>query len=72
MLLSYFRVDANLDIKIGDFGLCKENYIADYYTATNTSEYSPVRWMAPECLKRGRFSHQSDVVTYLRTFATNR
>ncbi len=56
-----YRIDSDLTIKVGDFGMTKELYIQDYYTS-DTSDYVPLRWMAPECITQGKFSIYSDVV----------
>lgn len=47
-------------VKIGDFGLTREIYKADYYKVGSNTPL-PIRWMAPESLHQGRFSIQSDV-----------
>ena len=50
----------NITVKIGDFGLSKENY-ADNFYKIKTSRSFPVRWMAPESLNKGIFTNKSDV-----------
>lgn len=47
-------------IKLGDFGLTREIYKSDYYKMGSDAPM-PIRWMAPESLKQGMFSSQSDV-----------
>lgn len=47
-------------VKIGDFGLTRDIYKADYYKAGGNA-LLPIRWMAPESLNQGKFSTQSDV-----------
>ena len=47
-------------VKIGDFGLTRDIYKADYYKM-GSSLMMPIRWMAPESLNQGKFSVQSDV-----------
>ena len=49
-------------IKIGDFGMAHEVY-ADYYKKGNPG-MMPVRWMAPETLRDGKFSSASDVWSF--------
>ncbi len=56
-----YRIDSDLTVKVGDFGMTKELYIQDYYTS-DTADYVPLRWMAPECITQGKFSIYSDVV----------
>lgn len=56
-------VAADCTVKIGDFGLTKHIYEADYYRRT-THGVMPVRWMAPESLQDGIFSSCSDVYSY--------
>ena len=56
-------VAADYTVKIGDFGLARDIYMSDYYRhGLNT--VMPVRWMAPECLRDGIFSSQSNVFSY--------
>lgn len=56
-------VSDDLTVKIGDFGLTRDIYEADYYRM-RTSGFMPVRWMSPESLKDGIFSSESDVFSY--------
>lgn len=49
-------------VKIGDFGMAHEVY-ADYYKKGNPG-MMPVRWMAPETLRDGKFSSASDVWSF--------
>ena len=53
-------VSDDLTVKIGDFGMTRDIYETDYYRKGGKG-LLPVRWMAPECLKDGLFSSQSDV-----------
>ena len=56
-------VTADYTVKIGDFGFSRDIHMSDYYrSGENTT--MPVRWMAPECLRDGIFSSQSDVFSY--------
>ena len=59
--IQFYRVDGDMTIKISDFGLCRDIYSDDYYRLTHKSRV-PVKWMAPESLYDGKFTHQSDVV----------
>nr|XP_018916405.1 PREDICTED: insulin-like peptide receptor [Bemisia tabaci]XP_018916406.1 PREDICTED: insulin-like peptide receptor [Bemisia tabaci] len=56
-------VAEDLTVKIGDFGMTREIYETDYYRK-GTKGLLPVRWMAPESLKDGVFTSQSDVWSY--------
>ena len=55
------RVDSDMTIKISDFGLSRDIHSDDYYRLTHKSKV-PVKWMPPESLHDGMFTHQSDVV----------
>lgn len=56
-------VGDDLTVKIGDFGMTRDIYETDYYRKGNKG-LLPIRWMAPESLKDGVFSSQSDVWSY--------
>lgn len=56
-------VAADLTVKIGDFGMTRDIYETDYYRKGNKG-LLPVRWMAPESLKDGVFTSQSDVWSF--------
>ena len=56
-------VAADYTVKIGDFGLARNIYKSDYYQSGKDT-VMPVRWMAPEFLKKGKFSSKSDVFSY--------
>ena len=47
-------------VKVGDFGLAMSMYQGETH-AYGQEERLPYRWMAPEALRRRRFSEQSDV-----------
>uniref|UniRef100_A0A1B6DN60 Tyrosine-protein kinase receptor n=4 Tax=Clastoptera arizonana TaxID=38151 RepID=A0A1B6DN60_9HEMI len=53
----------DLTVKIGDFGMTRDIYETDYYRKGNKG-LLPIRWMAPESLKDGVFSSQSDIWSY--------
>ncbi|KAG0726941.1 Insulin-like receptor [Chionoecetes opilio] len=55
-------LDAELTLKIGDFGLSR--YVATDYYRKQSRGMLPVRWMAPESLKNGHYSARSDVWSY--------
>ncbi|KAK2869300.1 hypothetical protein Q7C36_001171 [Tachysurus vachellii] len=52
-------VAEDLTVKIGDFGMTRDIYETDYYRKGGKG-LLPVRWMAPESLKDGVFTAQSD------------
>lgn len=56
-------VAEDLTVKIGDFGMTRDIYETDYYRKGGKG-LLPVRWMAPESLKDGVFTSQSDVWSY--------
>ncbi|CAF4632589.1 unnamed protein product [Rotaria socialis] len=49
-----------LKVLIEDFGLARDIYETDYYRRGGRS-FLPIRWMAPESLRDGRFDTLSDV-----------
>uniref|UniRef100_A0A8C4R4F3 Tyrosine-protein kinase receptor n=1 Tax=Eptatretus burgeri TaxID=7764 RepID=A0A8C4R4F3_EPTBU len=50
-------------VKIGDFGMTRDIYETDYYRKGGKG-LLPVRWMAPESLKDGVFTANSDVWSF--------
>ncbi|VDM41262.1 unnamed protein product [Toxocara canis] len=56
-------VSADDTVKIGDFGMARDIYYHEYYKPTG-KRLMPVRWMAPESLKDGKFTMKSDVWSY--------
>ena len=62
---SYFaiRVDNELSIKVGDFGLSRDTYQTEYYKMSIATA-CPVKWMPPEMLRDGISTEKSDVVSY--------
>ena len=61
-ILEFLRLDANLVIKVSDFGLTKGIVEEDYYKTDNKKEPLPMRWMSIESILHGVFTTQSDVV----------
>ena len=55
-----FRLDGDLCLKVSDYGLSKELYEKYYYESDETK--IPYKWLAPECLKTGKYTSMSDVV----------
>ncbi|EGW07038.1 Insulin receptor-related protein [Cricetulus griseus] len=56
-------VSQDFTVKIGDFGMTRDVYETDYYRKGGKG-LLPVRWMAPESLKDGIFTTQSDVWSF--------
>ncbi|CAD5122534.1 DgyrCDS10951 [Dimorphilus gyrociliatus] len=56
-------VSEDKTVKVGDFGMTRDIYETDYYRKGNKG-ILPVRWMAPESLKDGKFTSQSDVFSF--------
>ncbi|XP_076112122.1 hepatocyte growth factor receptor-like [Mytilus galloprovincialis] len=56
-------VDDNLQVKIANFGLARDVYTQNVYSSDNKKTL-PVKWMAPESLKNGIYSTQSDVWSF--------
>ena len=64
LIVLFFRVDADICVKVGDFGLARMME-EDYYRVQNQERPLPVKWMAPEALAGSKFSTYSDVVRSL-------
>ncbi|CAF0942255.1 unnamed protein product [Adineta steineri] len=56
-------VNGNHTCKVGDFGLTRDIYETDYYRRGGRS-FLPIRWMAPESLRDGRFDTVSDIWSF--------
>ena len=56
------RVDCDLAVKVGDFGLARDIYITNYYRAPSEAKL-PVKWMSPEMLQDGISNEKTDVVS---------
>ena len=52
-------LDAELNIKVSDFGLSREIYVDDYYR--HVGGKLPAKWMAPESLDDGIYDEKTDV-----------
>ena len=55
------RLDANLVVKISDFGLTKDVHNKDYYKSEDTNKPIPIRWMSVEACQLRQFTLESDV-----------
>jgi len=57
-------IDGFYMVKIADFGLSRDIYKTDYYTVGDMSKPVPMKWMALESLKEGRYTSSSDVWSF--------
>ena len=57
------RVNGEGVVLVGDFGLARDVYAADYYRS-NASSRLPVKWMPPETLNDGISNEKTDVVNH--------
>ncbi|XP_033644028.1 hepatocyte growth factor receptor-like isoform X1 [Asterias rubens] len=57
-------LDDTLLVKIADFGLSRDIYERDYYSAKDKTAKLPVKWMALECLERSVYSIKTDVWSF--------
>ena len=55
-------MDSNKTVKVAYFGLPRDLFCRDSYQTGDEKTPLPVRWMAPESLKKDIFSTPSDVV----------
>ena len=62
MFVFLHRVDKDLKVKVGDFGLARDIYSEDYYRARRGAKL-PVKWMPPETLRDGISNEKTDVVS---------
>ncbi|XP_077488502.1 hepatocyte growth factor receptor-like isoform X2 [Amblyomma americanum] len=56
-------LSGDMVVRVADFGLSRDVYEKDYYSSDNKTKL-PVRWMAPESLEKGVYSHKTDVWSY--------
>ncbi|KAK0404084.1 hypothetical protein QR680_017280 [Steinernema hermaphroditum] len=54
----------SITVKISDFGMSRRLYSQSQYYRMGSQTMLPVRWLPPECLNDGRFSHQSDMWSF--------
>ena len=57
----YFRIDAHLSVKVGDFGFSRDIYNIDYYHLERKTRL-PVKWLPPESLFDNKYDEKTDVV----------
>lgn len=62
LIVCVHRVDSDLSVRVGDFGLARDIYQDDYYRQ-NSRIKIPVKWMAPESLHDGISNEKTDVVS---------
>ena len=65
MLICIFvlcRVDAQLQVKVADFGLTRDIYATDYYRQSHHG-LVPVKWMSLESLHDKISNEKTDVVS---------
>eukprot|EP00027_Filamoeba_sp_ATCC50430_P015123 CAMPEP_0168575864 /NCGR_PEP_ID=MMETSP0413-20121227/19928_1 /TAXON_ID=136452 /ORGANISM="Filamoeba nolandi, Strain NC-AS-23-1" /LENGTH=443 /DNA_ID=CAMNT_0008609475 /DNA_START=5 /DNA_END=1333 /DNA_ORIENTATION=+ len=55
-------LDSNLVPKVSDFGMSRQ--VLENKTNKTTSEIGPIRWMAPEALRRRVYNQKTDVWSY--------
>ena len=55
-------MDENYKVLVADFGLSRDVYEKDYYSCESKKTMLPVKWLALECLEKGKYSSKSDVV----------
>ncbi|XP_067930937.1 hepatocyte growth factor receptor-like [Watersipora subatra] len=59
-------VDSSFIVKISDFGMSRDIYERDYYSMEAMNKPVPLKWMAVESLKEGRYSSKSDMHQYFQ------
>ena len=56
-------------IKVADFGMSEDMYVRNYFrrrkSEGGSEEKVPIRWMAPESIKKDIYNERTDVVRYL-------
>ncbi|XP_070558886.1 hepatocyte growth factor receptor-like isoform X2 [Ptychodera flava] len=57
-------LDDDLTVKVADFGLSRDIYERDYYSAKDKHTKLPVRWMALESLERNVYNNKTDVWSF--------
>ncbi|XP_052781912.1 hepatocyte growth factor receptor-like [Mya arenaria] len=57
-------VGDDMTVRVSDFGLSRDVYEKEYYSARDKTTKLPVKWMSPESLEFGHFSSKSDVWSF--------
>ena len=57
-----YRVDANISVKVADFGLTRNIFESDYYIKRLNAKI-PIKWMSPESLHDRVSNERTDVVS---------
>ena len=71
MFLTNFRLNAELQVKVADFGLSRDIYTKEYYSSEDRKTKLPVKWMAIESLTKAIYTTKSDVVSDALLFPIN-
>jgi len=67
-VVSVYRLDEEMHVKVADFGLSRDIYERDYYSSDNRKSKLPVKWMALESLEKGIYNSKTDVVRVIYLF----
>ena len=59
----FYRVGADLIVKVGDFGLSRDIYTTDYYRSSDKFAKLPVKWLPPETFNDRISNEKTDVVS---------
>jgi proto-oncogene tyrosine-protein kinase Met len=57
-------LDANISVKIADFGLSRDIYEKNYYRIGTKVCKLPIKWMSPESIEKRIFNTKTDVWSY--------
>jgi proto-oncogene tyrosine-protein kinase Met len=57
-------LDANISVKIADFGLSRDIYEKNYYRIGTKVCKLPIKWMSPESIEKHIFNTKTDVWSY--------
>ena len=59
----YCSVDDTFVVKLADFGMSKDVYSENYYREGDLAKPKPVKWMALESLREGKYDSTTEVVS---------